>query len=283
MHADAARGGADRGPAAAFRPSTPVRSAAADLVLGELAALEVVLEERVVGLGDRLEQPLAILAAVAVRSSGIAPACGAAKSALAIMAFIVTQVDVALEIARRRRSGSRRHHLGAEHLRATAPAPRRGRVSSRSRRLMKPIAGMPSSPHQPHTRSSSTFTSPCGREHEDGAGAAPPAPRASRQEDRVAGRVDDRELVLLPADVMDGGADRGLPAHLLGLDVEERGAVVGAAEARRPAARPRSARRRAASCRPRPVRRCRCCGCVRPLRQPCDPPCALEPIGYDDE
>ena len=44
---------------------------------------------------------------------------------------------------------------------------------------MKPIAGMPSSPHQSHTRSSSTFTSPCGESTKTAPVSAASAARVS--------------------------------------------------------------------------------------------------------
>ena len=67
-------------------------------------------------------------------------------------------------------------------------------------------------------------------EDQDGAGrGAQTVPRVV-QEGRVAGRVDQVELVLPPRGMMQRRRDRALAAHLLGLDVEGRGAVVDAAE-----------------------------------------------------
>ena len=65
VHTDPPRGGADENgkqlPAEHAETET-----AADLLLAELAALEVVLEERVVRLRDGLQQPVAMLGGDAV-------------------------------------------------------------------------------------------------------------------------------------------------------------------------------------------------------------------------
>ena len=71
------------------------------------------------------------------------------------------------------------------------------------------------------------------RQHEDHAGAGAHAVERVGQEVGVPGRVDQRDLVLLPRQAVQRRGQRGLAADLLGLEVEHRRAVVDASQARR--------------------------------------------------
>jgi len=74
----------------------------------------------------------------------------------------------------------------------------------------------PSSSHHPHTFSISTFTSPPRRPRTRTAPVAARRHSAVVQEGRVAGRVDQVELVLAPRGVVQARADRALAAHSSG-------------------------------------------------------------------
>ncbi len=227
-----------RGAADEHRQELPREDAeaetAADLVLGELAGLEVVLEQRVVGLGDGFEKAVAVLGRRRLEIGRDRAGLRGGEVARRGQRLHRHEVDVALQ-ARRDADRDRDRH----DLRVDDPRDRRQRLAEigllavetahvgdgGNAELAAPL---------PDALELDLHLAVWG-EHEDRARHRREGGAGFGEERGVAGRVDDRELVLPPRHVMDRRADGRLAADLLGLDVEERGPVVGAAEAGRAA------------------------------------------------
>ena len=188
-----------RAPGRASCASVALRMRRADLGLGDRLALEVLLHQRLVGVGDRLEQLLAVLGGLrraARRESRPRDSRAPRLSSSQTIAFIVDQIDDAAEARPRRRSAAGAAPGSRRGGRASSARPRSKSAPTRSILLTKAMRGTLYLSAWRQTVSDCGSTPPTAAEDRDG--AVEHAQRALHLDGEVdvAGRVDDVDAVV---------------------------------------------------------------------------------------
>jgi hypothetical protein len=209
----------------------PVAQRGRQLLGGQLHALEVPLEQVVVGLRDGLDQPLARRRHLVRQLRRRRLLLHDPRVALVDEGSPGEDVHDAVEPGLGPDRHLKHRRLGAEQLQVLERVVHAGALAvepgdeadGRQAALLAP---------GPHLLGLDLDLAAGRAQHQHHAGRRHEAVVGVVQERRVSWRVDQTQLVLLPGDVMERRGDRGLAALLLGLGVERGRAVVDAADAR---------------------------------------------------